>query len=49
MTRVVTVAEDNYDDNYFKIHLDVLPETMKHQDLQNLTNVRTCACVFAYT
>ena len=40
--RLVTmVVSDDHNDNYFKVQLDVLPETMQEQDFKNATDVST--------
>ena len=37
----ISIGDDEYDSNYFKIRLDILPETVQDQDFKNATDVST--------
>ena len=39
MAAIVSVADEDYDENFFKVQLDVLPETVQEQDLGRATDV----------
>lgn len=39
VTKAVGIADDDYEDKYFKLQLDVLPEVMEEEELKNATDV----------
>jgi len=42
---VVGIRDDSYDEHYFRIQLDILPETLQVQDLGKATDVSKLLCL----
>ena len=45
---VVGVTDDSYDDNYFRVQVDVLPATMQEQEYKKATDVSETYIIIAY-
>ena len=45
---VVGVTDDGYDDNYFRVQVDVLPTTMQEQEYKKATDVSETYTIITY-
>ena len=45
---VVGVTDDGYDDNYFRVQVDVLPATMQEQEYKKATDVSKTYTIITY-